>query len=66
MVIFIKVIVIGGGASGLVAAIYASLNNDVTILEKIDWYEEDGDTTGDSDALSCGHARAESGAAAFA
>ena len=29
-------------------------------------YEEDGDTTGDSDALSCGHARAESGAAAFA
>ena len=32
--IFIKVIVIGGGASGLVAAIYASLNNDVTILEK--------------------------------
>ena len=34
MVIFIKVIVIGGGASGLVAAIYASLNNDVTILEK--------------------------------
>lgn len=29
-----KVIVIGGGASGLVAAIYASLNNDVTLLEK--------------------------------
>ena len=29
-----KVIIIGGGASGLVAAIFASLNNDVTILEK--------------------------------
>ena len=29
-----KVIIIGGGASGLVAAINASLNNDVTILEK--------------------------------
>ena len=29
-----KVIIIGGGASGLVAAIYASKNNDVTILEK--------------------------------
>ena len=29
-----KIIVIGGGASGLVSAIYASINNDVTILEK--------------------------------
>lgn len=29
-----KVIIIGGGASGLVAAIFASLNNNVTILEK--------------------------------
>ena len=29
-----KVIIIGGGASGLVTAIFASLNNDVTILEK--------------------------------
>ena len=29
-----KVIIIGGGASGLVAAIFASQNNDVTILEK--------------------------------
>ncbi len=29
-----KVIIIGGGASGLVAAIYASISNDVTILEK--------------------------------
>lgn len=29
-----KVAVIGGGASGLVAAIYASANNKVTILEK--------------------------------
>ena len=29
-----KVIVIGGGASGLVSSIIASKNNDVTILEK--------------------------------
>ena len=29
-----KVLVIGGGASGLIASIYASKNNDVTILEK--------------------------------
>ena len=29
-----KVIIIGGGASGLVASIYASKNHDVTILEK--------------------------------
>lgn len=29
-----KVIIIGGGASGLVAAIFASKNNDVMILEK--------------------------------
>ena len=29
-----RVIVIGGGASGIVSAIYASKNNDVTILEK--------------------------------
>ena len=29
-----KVIIIGGGASGLVTAIFASLNKDVTILEK--------------------------------
>ena len=29
-----KVIIIGGGASGLVTAIVASLSNDVTILEK--------------------------------
>ena len=29
-----KVIIIGGGASGLVAAAFASENNDVTILEK--------------------------------
>ena len=29
-----KVAIIGGGASGLVSAIYASLNNDVTIFEK--------------------------------
>jgi len=29
-----KVIIVGGGASGLVTAIFASLNNDVTILEK--------------------------------
>lgn len=31
-----KVIVIGGGASGLVSAIYASKNNEVTIIEKND------------------------------
>lgn len=29
-----KVVVVGGGASGMVAAIYAAKNNDVTILEK--------------------------------
>lgn len=29
-----KVIVVGGGASGLVASIYASKNNDVVVLEK--------------------------------
>ena len=29
-----KVIVIGGGASGLVASIFASLNNEVILLEK--------------------------------
>ena len=31
-----KIVIIGGGASGLIAAIYASVNNDVTILEKND------------------------------
>ena len=31
-----KTIIIGGGASGLVAAIYASKNSDVTLLEKND------------------------------
>lgn len=31
-----KVVIIGGGASGLVAAIYASLNNEVIIVEKND------------------------------
>lgn len=31
-----KVVVIGGGASGLVSAIYASKNNEVTIIEKND------------------------------
>ena len=29
-----KVVVIGGGASGLVAAIYASSQNEVILLEK--------------------------------
>lgn len=29
-----KVVIIGGGASGLISGIYASKNNDVTILEK--------------------------------
>ena len=29
-----KTLIIGGGASGLIAAIYASFNSDVTILEK--------------------------------
>ena len=29
-----KVAIIGGGASGLTAAIYASLNNEVTIFER--------------------------------
>ena len=29
-----KTLIIGGGASGLIAAIYASTNSDVTILEK--------------------------------
>ena len=33
-VIMSKVIVVGGGASGLVATIYASKNNDVVVLEK--------------------------------
>ena len=30
----VKVIVIGGGASGLVAAIHAAMNNEVILLEK--------------------------------
>lgn len=29
-----KTLIIGGGASGLVAAIYASNNSEVTIIEK--------------------------------
>ena len=29
-----RTLIIGGGASGLIAAIYASFNSDVTILEK--------------------------------
>ena len=31
-----KVVVIGGGASGLISSIYASINNEVTIIEKND------------------------------
>ena len=29
-----KVAVIGGGASGLIASIYASINNEVNIIER--------------------------------
>lgn len=31
-----KVVVIGGGASGLIASIYASINNEVVVIEKND------------------------------
>lgn len=31
-----KVVVIGGGVSGLISSIYASINNDVIILERLD------------------------------